>query len=101
MVLTGLRPLSLSVAIPPCHNRFALLVLAHTICYALFKCQDLKNDVRELRSEWQVSGPMAEGISPLEAVERLRRFKEKIQLLQRKVEDVSWSNASFSKSILD
>lgn len=55
------------------------------IRYALF--QELKEDVAKFRNEWEASGPMVQGISPLEAVERLRRFKEEMQLRERKVRD--------------
>ncbi|CAM9716155.1 unnamed protein product, partial [Choristocarpus tenellus] len=41
--------------------------------------QELKEDFKNFRTEWETSGPMVEGISPLEGVERLRRFKEELQ----------------------
>lgn len=47
--------------------------------------QELNDDVRKFLVEWESSGPMVQGISPLEAVERLRRFKEEMQLRERKV----------------
>lgn len=53
------------------------------------RLQELKEDVRKFRSEWETSGPMVRGISPLEAVERLRRFKEEMQLRERKVGQTS------------
>ncbi|CAM9363245.1 unnamed protein product, partial [Sphacelaria rigidula] len=48
--------------------------------------KELKEDVAKFRNEWEASGPMVQGISPLEAVERLRRFKEEMQLRERKAE---------------
>ncbi|CBN78680.1 dynein heavy chain [Ectocarpus siliculosus] len=48
--------------------------------------KELKEDVRKFRREWETSGPMVQGISPLEAVERLRRFKEEMQLRERTAE---------------
>ncbi|CAN0142261.1 unnamed protein product, partial [Pylaiella littoralis] len=48
--------------------------------------KELKEDVRKFRREWESSGPMVQGISPLEAVERLRRFKEEMQLRERTAE---------------
>ena len=58
-------------------------------CCRMTCLQELKEDVRKFRKEWEVSGPMVQGISPLEAVERLRRFKEEMQLRERKV-GCSW-----------
>lgn len=49
--------------------------------------QELKESVRKFRKEWELSGPMVQGISPLEAVERLRKFKEELQLRERKVNE--------------
>lgn len=35
----------------------------------------LSADIRELAEDYNISGPMVPGIKPLEAVDRLRRFK--------------------------
>lgn len=55
------------------------------VLYGDVESQELKEDVAKFRHEWEVSGPMVQGILPLEAVERLRRFKEEMQLRERKV----------------
>ena len=40
--------------------------------------------VTEFRAEYIERGPMVEGVSPLEAMDRLRRFEDKFEIMERK-----------------
>jgi dynein heavy chain len=45
-----------------------------------------KKDVRKFRKEYEEKGPMCAGITPREAVERLKRFKEEFEVRARRQE---------------
>jgi len=45
-----------------------------------------KKDVRKFRTEYEEKGPMCTGITPHEAVERLKRFKEEFEVRARRQE---------------
>lgn len=79
------------LSLPP---RFSLLPCCFAICHS----QELKENVAKFRHEWEISGPMVQGISPLEAVERLRRFKEEMQLRERKVRHYTLDELSAFRS---
>jgi dynein heavy chain len=44
------------------------------------KVKDLIKDVTEFRADYEKNGPMVEGISPKEAIERLKRFDEEYEV---------------------
>ena len=43
-----------------------------------------KKDVRDFRKDYEAKGPMVEGISPREAVERLKRYREEYEVRSRR-----------------
>lgn len=50
------------------------------------KVKDLIKDVTEFRADYEKNGPMVEGISPKEAIERLKRFDEEYNVREQEFE---------------
>ena len=48
--------------------------------------KEFSQDAREFRADFEENGPMVQGITPEEAVERLTRFRDQLQLRERKME---------------
>lgn len=48
--------------------------------------REFRVDVKQFRADFEENGPMMQGIDPMEAVERLRRFKEDLAVRERKME---------------
>lgn len=48
--------------------------------------REFRADVKQFRQDFDEDGPMQQGIDPMEAVERLRRFKEDLAVRERKME---------------
>lgn len=48
--------------------------------------KDFVVDVRQFRADFVANGPMVPGLAPMEAVERLNRFKQEFQIRERKYE---------------
>ncbi|KAJ8610701.1 hypothetical protein CTAYLR_005659 [Chrysophaeum taylorii] len=75
-----------------------LVDLAETIADQLSKIQgqykrqlildvrDFAADAKQFRADFETNGPQQPGITPTEAVERLRRYKDELQMRERKVE---------------
>jgi dynein heavy chain len=47
------------------------------------RIKDFVKDVHDFRRDYEKNGPMVEGISPNDAMERLRRFEEEYQVKHR------------------
>ena len=45
--------------------------------------KDLVKDVADFRADYEKNGPMVEGISPKEAIERLKRFDEQYEVREQ------------------
>lgn len=58
--------------------------------------KELVKDVSDFRSDYEKNGPMVEGISPKEAIERLKRFDEQYEVreqqfkINNKGEELFW-----------
>ncbi|RLN86351.1 hypothetical protein BBJ28_00004571 [Nothophytophthora sp. Chile5] len=48
--------------------------------------KDFQGDVTQFRSDYESNGPMVSGLEPVEAVERLKRFKGLLVIRERKLE---------------
>ena len=47
---------------------------------------DFKSDMKQFRLDFKKNGPLVQGIAPMDAVDRLSRFKEELKIRERKYE---------------